>query len=657
LADDIVRRRVVFDKGLALIAVDLLHLIDHVARHAAIDQKLLLALGQLKDLAGGFKAADHLAVGEAGLVHGNDFIQGDEPIVVDIGGHRGAGLRGGGRVVLGLAHGLTGLLLVLFIGVGFFHLRADQVAPAGAEQPADQRAQGPIVAGDDSPGGRTAHAADDRALFFFPAGQIFTPHRGDRAHRQSGGEHAHCHVTLALHHPALPESCGRDGGIGHVGLTPDDGKAKPAAPRLGMTATMPAMPEIHHHQLSNGLHLLAEPVDGAQSLAMSWLLPAGTAYEPTGQQGIANLLAELICRGAGGKDARQHAEALDRLGVRRDTAAQTRHLRLNATMTHDKLSEALPLLTDMVRAPQLSEAAFEPSRMLCLQELAALNDEPQQRVMLALKQQHYPEPLGRSPYGVAEDLQSLNTQQVHQFWAEGFVPGGSILAFAGRFDWDQLVKQVESLLGDWQGQRGDPAVTEAPARGYQHVTAETSQMHIGVGYDALPEGDANSVYQKAATAVLSGGMSGRLFHEIREKRGLCYAVFATYAGQKDRGSVLGYAGTTTPRAQETLDVLIDQLHQLSAGATESEFQRAVVGMKSRVVMQGESTGARAGAIADDLHARGRARTLDEIAGEIDGLTLDRLNKFLADHPPGDVTLVTIGPSALELKHATPASAT
>jgi len=414
---------------------------------------------------------------------------------------------------------------------------------------------------------------------------------------------------------------------------------------------MAFMAEIHHHQLSNGLHVLAEPIEGAQSLAMSWLLPAGVAYEPSGQAGIANLLAELIGRGAGDKDAREHAEALDRLGVRRDTHAQTRHLRLNATLTHDKLEPALPLLTDMVRAPQLTQEALEPSRLLCLQELASLDDEPQQRAMLELKRQHYPEPFGRSPYGKVEDLQAIDRDQVVQYWRDGFVPGGSagsILAFAGRFDWERLVRQVESLLGDWQGRRSEPRPAGEANRGYHPLEAETSQMHIGVGYDALPESDEKSIYQKAATAVLSGGMSGRLFHEIREKRGLCYAVFATYAGQKDRGAVLGYAGTTTPRAQETLNVLIDQLNRLSEGANENEFQRAVVGMKSRVVMQGESTGARAAAIAGDLHARGRARTLDEIAAEIDALTLEDLNAFLAEHPPGDFTIVTIGPSALEV---------
>ena len=129
--------------------------------------------------------------------------------------------------------------------------------------------------------------------------------------------------------------------------------------------------------------------------------------------------------------------------------------------------------------------------------------------------------------------------------------------------------------------------------------AEAARGHRPRPQDALPEPDDQSLLQKAAIAVLSGGMSGRLFTQVREKRGLCYSVFASYVGHKDRGAVLSYAGTTVPRAKETLEVLVDELCKVSQGVKQDEFDRAIVGMKSRLVMQGESTGARASAIAAD----------------------------------------------------------
>ena len=403
---------------------------------------------------------------------------------------------------------------------------------------------------------------------------------------------------------------------------------------------------IHQHRLKNGLWFVAEPIEAARSVAMSLLLRAGVAGEPNGQQGAATMLAEMICRGAGDCDARAHSEALDHLGVLRDSGAQTVHLRIGATMIGQLLADALPLIVDMVRRPQLDQSALEPSRALAIQGLEALQDEPQQKVMLELRSRHFPKPFDRWPLGRREDLQEMTLQQIHSYFQQGFVPDGAVLGVAGCFDWPSLRDQVQELLGDWEGSVPEPTATASPLRGYEHQQAKSTQVHIGLAYDALPENDPASMVQRAAVAVLAGGMSGRLFTEVREKRGLCYAVGARYMADKHRGAVLSYAGTTTPRAQETLSVLKAELHRLAEGVEPGEFDRAIVGMKSRLVMQGESTGARAAAIAGDQYIFGRPRSLDELAKQIDAITLDHLNQFVADHPPPEMTIVTIGPSEL-----------
>ena len=409
-----------------------------------------------------------------------------------------------------------------------------------------------------------------------------------------------------------------------------------------------AMGQIHQHQFANGLWLLAEQIENAQSLAMSWQVASGVAAEPADQQGVAALLAEMICRGAGDLDARGHSDALDHLGVQRGTSVETEHLRLGATMIGTKFSEALPLLTDMVRRPRLAKSVLEPSRDLALQSVAALEDEPQQKVFLELKQRHFPDPFGRSPLGVKEHLGSISLDQVQTHRGNTFVPAGSALGCAGRFDWPQLVDGLERQLGDWQGAEVDASPPATASRGYLHDSAETSQVHIGLMYDALPESDGRSILWRAAAAVLSGGMSGRLFTEVREKRGLCYAVYAAYAGHRDRGAIISYAGTSVPRAQETLDVLIGEHLRLSEGIEADEFERAIVGMKSRLVMQGESTAARARAIAIDQFIYGHPRSLSDMTAEVDAVTLDDLRQFVAANPPGPMTIVTIGPNALKV---------
>lgn len=408
------------------------------------------------------------------------------------------------------------------------------------------------------------------------------------------------------------------------------------------------MTAIHQHTFDNGLTLLAEPHPSAQSLAMSFLTPASVAVEPDGQLGVAALLEEMVCRGAGKLDARQHSDAMDFLGVHRSTSAGVNRFGLSATMIGTKLPDALPLLTDMVRQPMLTAESLEPSRDLALQSLDALEDEPQEKVFIELRRRQYPAPFGRSSLGVREHIEAITIEQVREYWQQTMTPKGSIISFAGAFNWNQLKDQVEQLLGDWKGETPDPQIVSDPERGYEHQHAESAQVHIGLAYDALPETDERSILQRASIAVLDGGMSARLFTEVREKRGLCYAVYATYAGQRDRGAILSYSGTTAERAQETLDVLVAEHNRLSEGIEQDEFDRALVGMKSRIVMQGESTGARARSIAADQYTRGHPRTLDELAANVDGVTLDGLNDFIKSHKPGPMSIVTVGPKPLDV---------
>ena len=142
--------------------------------------------------------------------------------------------------------------------------------------------------------------------------------------------------------------------------------------------------------------------------------------------------------------------------------------------------------------------------------------------------------------------------------------------------------------------------------------------------------------------------SPRLFTEVREKRGLCYSVGVRHETFKDRGTMVGYAGTGADRAQQTLDVTLAELKRLSEGATEDEIDRVKAGLKSSLIMQEESTSARAGSIASDWYFLGRVRTFDEIHATIDGLKPASITGYLEEYPVKDVTLVTLGPAELKM---------
>jgi predicted Zn-dependent peptidase len=419
---------------------------------------------------------------------------------------------------------------------------------------------------------------------------------------------------------------------------------------------MSATSEITTRELQCGMMLLAERIPNVASTAVNWLVPAGSATDADDRQGVSTMLGELLFRGAGELNSRAFSDALDRLGVQRSSQTLTNHLQLGATMLGTRLGEALPLLVDMIRRPMMPDDAVDPVRSLCLQSLESLVDEPQHTVMLRLREQHLPPPFNRHGYGERAVLESTTGDELRRAWGERSVPGGAIFAAAGDVDADALARQLDELLAGWSGAFDEPAEAAAPKRGVRHIEQDTAQVHIGLAYDAPHEASDVSMLERLAVAVLSGSTSARLFTEVRQKRALCYSVGASYRAGRDRGLVNLYAGTTPQRAQETLDVCTDEIRRLREGVEADEFDRAVNGLKSQLVMKGESTAARAASLAGDYYRLGRPRTLDEVTAAIDAISLDELNAYIAERDFGPLTAVAIGPTKLRLREGEAAAA-
>jgi predicted Zn-dependent peptidase len=413
--------------------------------------------------------------------------------------------------------------------------------------------------------------------------------------------------------------------------------------------TLSIVSSIRVHQLSCGTPLILEHVPGVRSASINWLLPAGAAFDPPDRLGLATILAEILMRGAGSLDSRAQADAFDRVGASRATDAGGVTFRIASTFLADRLPDVLPLLVDMALRPRVDYDAIDPAKDLALQALDSLRDVPQERASLLLRERHMPPPLDRSGLGTPDGIAAIEREDLVGGWFARARPRGSFLAIAGAIDPDRATRLCEDLLGTWEGANPEPPMGLTPPRGYHHEHDDTNQVQILVAHDAPPEPHPDSLLERIVLAVLSGGMAGRLFSEVREKRGLCYSVSAGYRGDRDYGVVSAYVGTTPDRAQESLDVLWEQLlHILSpAGAvTPEEFDRARVGLKSGVVFSGESTAARAASLASDMRRLGAPRSLAQIADAIDAVTLDQVNAYLARRRLGVTTIVTLGPKPL-----------
>jgi predicted Zn-dependent peptidase len=401
--------------------------------------------------------------------------------------------------------------------------------------------------------------------------------------------------------------------------------------------------------LKNGMVLLGEPMEAVESVAFDFMLPAGEACLPDGCCGAGNVIADWIFRGAGDKDSRQLSDAIDGLGLVRGRSVGSSHIAIGAALEAGNLAEALDLHADIILKPSLKDDQFELARQLAIDEVLSLDDDPRHKVMLKLREQFYPSPLGRNTIGDIAELKALTAQIAGQIIKDRFNLSQTIFSVAGKYDFDAVCQQIERLF-ESEPQEGDKSITLGPRQGkYTHIPNDGAQVHIALMTETVKPTDEDYYNARVAISVLSGGMSARLFTEVREKRGLCYAIGARYHGMKEAAGVMCYAGTTPDKAQETLDCVIGEFNRLGEGISREEIDRAKVGLKSSLILQSESSSSRAGSISSDYYMLGRVRSLDEIKDRIEATSVDSVLAFLRNNPFSDFTIVTIGPKQVNIQ--------
>ena len=410
--------------------------------------------------------------------------------------------------------------------------------------------------------------------------------------------------------------------------------------------------------LDNGITLLGEFLPGVESVSVSFHVAAGSLcdsvmHSPTNRSrcGLATLTGELMLRGAGNRNSQQLVASLDNAGVQWSQSVSMSHGSFAGAMVSRQLPESLEIYADILRRPLLDKQQFDPARQVVLQNLAGTEDDPTHRTMLALREAHYPSPWGLPSEGTTVDVNNLQHSDVQEFVNRFIQPQDMIISVAGRLNWLEFTNQMDSLFGDWQGQSREPVINGERGKKICHVPYDSQQTHIALAWDVPPYRNPDSLQATAALAVLGGGSSSRLFTEVREKRGLCYSVSAGYQTQRDIAAAMAYSGTTADRAQETLDVMLHEIASLPGTITNEELDRVKARAKSGLVMQQESTAARAGAMARQWFHLGRIRSLAEDLERLDNLTVESIEHWLAQNPLTEVTTVFLGRNPLEVPDA------
>ena len=401
--------------------------------------------------------------------------------------------------------------------------------------------------------------------------------------------------------------------------------------------------ELRDVTLPNGLRVVVEPMPWLATATAVLQLPFGTVGDPEGARGAALVLHEWLQRGAGGRDARQQADAYDHFGVRRGGGCGRETATLSAAFLAQDVAEVLPLIADAVRAPALADAEFDGARALALQELAGLDDAPAQRLGESVVRARYASAHGRSAYGDRGELEALTPDALRSDARARLGPAGAVLALAGGGDPDRLLDVARRAFEGWAGStRPHPRPDVRPAH-RTHVDGPGAQTQIGVTDDAVAPGADGWTEQALAMAVLSGAMGSRLPTEVRERRGLVYTVASSVRSVRGDAYRFTYASTTPERAAETLEVVVSELDRWRSGVEADELERARTLLRSNLVMHAESSGGRASRLASDVEAFGRPRPLREVEAALARTDLGAVNAFLGTRPALAPTIVTSGP--------------
>lgn len=407
--------------------------------------------------------------------------------------------------------------------------------------------------------------------------------------------------------------------------------------------------EILTHRFKNGLTLIGEPIEGVSSAAFSVLIPCGVATDPEDRLGCSSVLCEMYLKGAGPYDSRELSQEFEKIGVQKAQHSGVEVTIMSGAVLGENLLRALELLSHTILEPKLPEEELPAVKQLLIQELQGLEDEPASRAMVELAKQYYPEPFGRCQLGSLQGIEQLTIDELNKYYLSQVVPNRSIIGVAGNFQWDEVKEKVGALFGSWKGETEALKRPELRSSNHTfHLERDLAQVQIALAYPSVSLEHKDFYRAKMAVSILSGGMAGRLFIEVREKRGLVYRVSASHSAARGRAGVLCFAGTTPENAEETLQVMMQELKGVSDGITQDELERARADLKSKVLIHLESSSVRASRLVNDWWNLGRVRTVDETRAGLDAVSIQDIKDHMSRFPVSPITLVTLGKKALEI---------
>ena len=397
-------------------------------------------------------------------------------------------------------------------------------------------------------------------------------------------------------------------------------------------------------RLDNGIQVVSDPMTSVESVSLGAWFMVGTRNEPSEVNGVAHFLEHMAFKGTRRRGPADIAEEIEAVGGHLNAYTSREQTAYFAKILKGDMGLAVDLLGDILQNSTFEEEELARERTVILQEIGQTADTPDDIIFDRFQQTAYPnQALGRPVLGRADVVGAMPRKAIVDFITRNYGGGQMIFAAAGNVDHDALVAEVAAAFG-LLGERDPEVVQQALYSGGEYrEERDLEQVHLILGFSGVDFHDPDFYAQQVLSMVLGGGMSSRLFQEVRERRGLVYSIYSFTSAYQDEGLLGVYAGTGKAEVAELVPVVANELQKLTYEDLDAEVTRARAQLKSGLLMSRETTSNRCEQVAQHLLVYDRVKSVSEIVNNVDSVDADAVRRVARRLLSETPTLAAIGP--------------
>ena len=398
--------------------------------------------------------------------------------------------------------------------------------------------------------------------------------------------------------------------------------------------------------LPNGIRVITEPMPSLRSIALGCWVDTGTRDEQPNEQGASHFLEHLLFKGSEALSARQVSEIFDSIGAESNAFTSKENTCYWTRLLDQDLGTGFDVLSEMIQKPAFRQNEIDAERQVVIEEINMNDDDPDdvafENFSMATFASH---PLEAPVLGTRDSIRGMSRDDIHGYWKRRYGAGSMVVAAAGSLEHEAVVEMVASRFGSWSGDSVDHKFgPNTPVSSVSITRRDTEQAHVVLGGMGLTRSDERRWAFEVMNHVVGSGMSSRLFREVREERGLAYAIYGFRLAYADAGAWGVYVGTTPSQADTALNVIRDELSKVVAeGITEEELERAKGSMRGGLALSLEDPNSRMVRLGRDELSGMPHLSVDERLAKLDAVTLEDVKAIATDLFTGERVLGAVGP--------------